>query len=94
MSTRAALLASLALVWSLFGTSSSAQEELPRKSLEDKSSGGSRSTTTRRDAADQADGRVYSPAQLSIAQGFANWMQASYLPTGALGDVSRSAMKS
>ena len=33
------------------------------------------------------DHRVYSPAQLSIAQLFANWMQASYLPTGALGDV-------
>ena len=33
------------------------------------------------------DERVYSPAQLSIAQLFANWMQASYLPTGALGDV-------
>jgi len=33
------------------------------------------------------DQRVYSPAQLSIARLFANWMQASYLPTGALGDV-------
>ena len=33
------------------------------------------------------DTRVYSPAQLSIAQLFANWMQASYLPKGALGDV-------
>ncbi len=33
------------------------------------------------------DTRVYSSAQLSIAQLFANWMQASYLPTGALGDV-------
>ena len=30
---------------------------------------------------------MYSPAQLSIAQLFANWMQASYLPKGALGDV-------
>ena len=33
------------------------------------------------------DDRVYSPAQLSIARLFANWMQASYLPKGALGDV-------
>ena len=33
------------------------------------------------------DHRVYSPAQLSIAQLFTNWMQASYLPKGALGDV-------
>ena len=30
---------------------------------------------------------MYSPAQLSIARLFANWMQASYLPKGALGDV-------
>ena len=33
------------------------------------------------------DTRVYSPAQLSIARLFTNWMQASYLPKGALGDV-------
>ena len=30
---------------------------------------------------------VYLAAQLTIAQQFANWMQASYLPKGALGDV-------
>ena len=34
-----------------------------------------------------AAGRVYSARQLSIARMIANWMQASYLPTGALGDV-------
>ena len=34
-----------------------------------------------------AAGRVYSARQLSIGRMFANWMQASYLPTGALGDV-------
>src|SRR6478735_2479656 len=34
-----------------------------------------------------AAGRVYSARQLSIARMLANWMQASYLPTGALGDV-------
>jgi len=33
------------------------------------------------------DQRVYSPAQLSIARLFTTWMQASYLPKGALGDV-------
>lgn len=36
------------------------------------------------------DHRLYSAAQLSIGQSFANWMQASYLPTGAWGDVIRS----
>ena len=30
---------------------------------------------------------MYSPAQLSIARLFTSWMQASYLPKGALGDV-------
>ena len=34
-----------------------------------------------------AAGRVYSARQLSIGRMLANWMQASYLPTGALGDV-------
>ena len=41
----------------------------------------------RRGGTDHLGHRVYSPAQLSIAQLFANWMQASYLPKGALGDV-------
>jgi len=36
------------------------------------------------------DHRVYSPAQLSIGRMFTTWMQASYLPTGALGDVFQS----
>ena len=35
------------------------------------------------------DDKHYSTAQLSIADSLANWMQASYLPRGALGDVSR-----
>lgn len=33
------------------------------------------------------DHRVYSPAQLSITRLFTSWIQASYLPKGALGDV-------
>jgi len=35
------------------------------------------------------DHRVYSTAQLSIANNFANWMQQSYVPVGGLGDVTR-----
>ena len=82
-----ALIGSLAILLSLSGTAPSAQE-LPRQSLEDKVLGWIKIYDYK--GATQPikmDQRVYSPAQLSIAQLFANWMQASYLPTGALGDV-------
>lgn len=36
------------------------------------------------------DHRKYSAAQLSIGQLFANWIQATYVPIGGLGDVIRS----
>lgn len=38
----------------------------------------------------QVDGKLYSAAQLSICDTLANWIQASYLPKGALGDVKKS----
>src|SRR6187549_1252456 len=36
------------------------------------------------------DHRVYSAAQMSVANNFANWIQRSYVPVGGLGDVIRS----
>ena len=36
------------------------------------------------------DAKRYSSAQLAIADNFAKWIQASYLPKGALGDVERA----
>jgi hypothetical protein len=36
------------------------------------------------------DDRVFSIAQLSICDSLANWMQASYLPKGGVGDVKRT----
>ena len=36
------------------------------------------------------DDRRYSPTQLSITDSLANWIQASYTPKGALGDVIRA----
>lgn len=36
------------------------------------------------------DNRVFSIAQLSISDSLANWMQASYLPKGGIGDVKRT----
>lgn len=87
MRARAALIGAMVLVCSLSGTAQSRQR-IPPGELEDKVLGwmkvydykGATTPIT-------LDHRVYSPAQLSIAQLFANWMQASYLPKGALGDV-------
>ena len=87
MRARAALIASLVLVGSLSGAAQSRQR-IPASELEDQVLGwmkvydykGATTPIT-------LDHRVYSPAQLSNAQLFANWMQASYLPKGALGDV-------
>ena len=39
----------------------------------------------------KVDDKVYSIAQLSICDSFANWMQASYLPMGGWGDVKKIA---
>src|SRR4029077_7376527 len=83
--TRLGLVALLA--WSLSGSAQTSQR-IPPRELEDTVLGwmkvydykGATVPITQ-------DHRVYSPAQLSIAQLFANWMQASYLPKGALGDV-------
>ncbi len=38
----------------------------------------------------KVDSKVYSANQVSICDSFANWMQASYIPKGALGDVKKS----
>jgi hypothetical protein len=38
----------------------------------------------------KVDDKLYSAAQLSLCDSFANWMQASYLPKGALGDVKKA----
>lgn len=87
MKAHATLIGSLAILLSFSVTSPSAQQ-IPRQAIEDKVLGwikiydykGATVPIT-------VDHRVYSPAQLSIAQLFANWMQASFLPTSALGDV-------
>ena len=97
MKTHATLIGSLAILLSLSGTAPSAQgppvpQDAPtrpsRYPLEDKVLGWIKIYDYKGATLPiKEDGRVYSPAQLSIARLFANWMQASYLPTGALGDV-------
>jgi hypothetical protein len=87
MRARAALIGSLVLVCLLSGTSSSAQG-IPSSSLEGQVLGWIKTYNYKGATLPiTLDHRVYSPAQLSIAQLFANWMQASYLPKGVLGDV-------
>ena len=87
MRARVTLIGSLVLVWSLSATVPSAQE-IPLRSLEDQVLGWIKIYDYKGAAKPiTVDAREYSPAQLSIAQLFANWMQASYLPKGALGDV-------
>lgn len=38
----------------------------------------------------KVDAKSYSSAQLAICDSFANWMQASYIPKGGLGDVRKT----
>ncbi len=38
----------------------------------------------------KVDDKLYSPAQLSICDSLANWIQASYIPKGGLGDVKKA----
>lgn len=40
----------------------------------------------------QFDNKVYSAAQISIANQIANWMQMSYTPKGGLGDVKKTVL--
>ena len=87
MRARVTSIGSLAILLSLSGTAPSAQAINPQ-SIEDQVLGWIKIYDYKGATLPiKADQRVYSPAQLSIAQLFANWMQASYLPTGALGDV-------
>jgi len=90
MNTSATLIGSLAIALSLSGTAPSAQAIHPQ-SIEDQVLGWMKIYDYKGATLPiKVDQRVYSPAQLSIAQLFANWMQASYLPTGALGDVRQT----
>jgi len=81
------LIGSLAMVWSLSGSAQSRQP-IPASVLEDQVLGWIKVYNYQPATAPiTMDARVYSPAQLTIARQFANWMQASFLPKGALGDV-------
>lgn len=71
--------------------SATSAQQIPRQSYQDSVIGwmkvykftGARAPMT-------VDAKRYSPAQLSIGDSLVNWIQASYTPKGALGDVIRS----
>src|SRR5678816_4732002 len=77
----------LPLVMVLLAATSFARQ-IPRPDLEDKVLGWMKvyNFTAPRPPM-TVDGKHYSAAQLAIADSFANWIQASYLPKGGLGDV-------
>jgi hypothetical protein len=68
-----------------------AAQPVPRKSIEDEVIGwmkiyhykGAKEPL-------KVDDKIFSPAQLSICDSLANWIQASYIPKGGLGDVKKS----
>ena len=65
-------------------------QAIPRQSIEDSVIGWMKvSKFTGVRAPITVDAKRYSAAQLSIADSLANWIQASYIPKGALGDVIR-----
>ena len=65
-------------------------QEIPRKEAEDRVFGWMKIYDFKDATAPMTvDHRVYSTAQLSVANNFANWIQQSYVPVGGLGDVIR-----
>lgn len=41
----------------------------------------------------KVDNKVYSANQISLCDSFANWIQASYIPKGGLGDIKKLSPK-
>lgn len=69
---------------------SAAAQEIPRQSIEDSVIGWMKVYNFK--GAKQpmkVEDKLYSANQLSICDSFANWMQASYIPKGGLGDVRK-----
>ena len=73
-----------------FLAATSIGQEIPRSEIEDSVLGWMKVYNFK--GAKQSlkvDDKIYSIAQLSIADSFANWIQASYIPKGGLGDVKK-----
>jgi len=86
MRSAVALVCTIAMLLSV----SARTQEIPRKDVEDRVFGWMKVYDFK--AATEpmtVDHRVYSTAQLSVSNSFANWIQQSYVPVGGLGDVTR-----
>jgi hypothetical protein len=80
----------LAVVMTFMLNTSYAQP-IPPESLEDSVLGWMKVYNFKGSKEDKkVDHRSYSAAQLSLCDSFANWIQASYLPKGGLGDVVKT----
>ena len=86
MRSAVALVCTIAMLLSV----SARTQEIPRKDVEDRVFGWMKIYDFKPATEPMTvDHRVYSTAQLSAANDFANWIQQSYLPVGGLGDVTR-----
>lgn len=66
-------------------------QEIPRQSLEDSVIGWMKVYNFKGAKEPlKVDDKLYSAAQISICDSFANWIQASYIPKGGLGDVKKA----
>ncbi|HEX2683525.1 MAG TPA: hypothetical protein VHL77_06315 [Ferruginibacter sp.] len=66
-------------------------QEIPRKSIEDSVIGWMKLYNYKgAKEGMKVDEKLYSANQLSICDSFANWIQASYMPKGGLGDVKKA----
>ena len=69
---------------------SAAAQEIPRQSIEDSVIGWMKVYNFKGTKQPmKVEDKLYSANQLSICDSFANWMQASYVPKGGLGDVKK-----
>src|SRR5882757_3835932 len=65
-------------------------QPLPRTSIEDSVIGWAKVYNFKGEKAGaKLDNRVYSANQISICDSFANWIQASYIPKGGIGDIKK-----
>ena len=80
----------LLLISLCFFVAASFAQEIPRKELQDSMIGWIKIYNLKGAKEPMKwDHRYYSVAQLSIIDSFANWMQASYIPKGGLGDIKK-----
>lgn len=79
------------LAFFVFFTEALFAQQIPRQSIEDSVIGWMKVYKFKGvKEGMKVDNKVYSANQISICDSFANWMQASYIPKGALGDVKKS----